>query len=176
MDIPVQMSAFWGFSVEDSGLRYSWRGTSPEEKANTIEIYNSHSERWTSKCTSGPPPSGLYSGGCVCLEKNLYCFVGYVGSCWRNDLYKLNCETFQWSKLHPQNADLSEVPMHKTGCSLFAVDEDALGCFGGYGIGQAQPGSTFIKNGKGDSESGWTNEFHLYNLRTGATIVYICFL
>ena len=46
---------------------------------------------------------------------------------------------------------------------------DKLGLFGGYGLpsGPTQPGSSFIKNKRFSDVDGWTNEFHVYNLKEG---------
>ena len=55
--------------------------------------------------------------------------------------------------------------MKKEGSGMAAFS-DCLGVFGGFGTpqGPTQPGS-FIKS-SGSSE-GWTNEFHVYHLKTG---------
>ena len=128
-------------------------------------MYNILTEQWTLTPTTGPPPPGLWGGGCAIIMNHLYCFGGYNGSSHFNDLHKLNLKSFQWSKVHPQN--LSEQPICKAGCGLIAVNERTLVCFGGYGIEptHVQPGSTFTRNIFGSD--GWTNEFHLFDTQEG---------
>ena len=153
------------FSAEAGGLHYNWRGAGPAKKVTTIGVYNVHTEQWNLTPTTGPPPPGLWNGGCAIIMNHLYCFGGYDGSSRFNDLHKLNLETFQWSKVHPINSS-TEQPICKDGCSLIAVDERTLVCFGGCGSEPAhvQPGSTFTRK----LESvGWTNEFHLFDIQEG---------
>ena len=161
MDPPA---CIWAFSAEAGGLHYSWRGGG-REKTTSIGVYNVQTEQWTLTPTTGPPPPGLWVGGCTIIVNHLYCFGGYDGSSWFNDLYKLNLETFQWSKVHPKNG-LSEQPISKTDCGLIAVDERTLVCFGGWGSESThvQPGSTFTRIG---GREGRTNEFHLFDTQEG---------
>ena len=57
--------------------------------------------------------------------------------------------------------------MPKAGCGMIAF-ANGLGVFGGYGVprGPTEPRS-FIKNTRLTVGSGWTNEFHIYNLSQG---------
>ena len=141
-------------SAEAGGLHYSWGG---RKAVATIGVYNVETEQWTLTPTTGSPPPGLRSGGCVIILNHLYCFGGWDGSCLFNDLYKLNLETFQWSKVHPNN-DPSMWPEPKYSCGLVPVDARTLVCFGGWGDGQ------------------WTNEFHLFNIQEGIYIVPLHFI
>ena len=152
------------FSAEAGGLHYSWRGRG-REKTTSIGVYDIQTEQWTLAPTTGPPPPGLWVGGCAVMMKHLYCFGGTNGSSLFNDLHKLNLETFQWSKVHPQNS-LSEQPICKAGCGLVAVNERTLVCFCGWGSEptHVQPGSTFTK---GYGIVVRTNEFHLFDTQEG---------
>ena len=143
------------FTTEANGLHYVWRGYAPGEKANAIGIYNVESELWTIQPTTGPPPPGHDGGGCTTLMNHLYCFGGGCeGFSYCNDLHKLNCQSFEWNKIHPRNEG-SLWPDEKDGCCLLALDERTLACFGGYG------------------ESGCTNEFHLFDTKQGAVFILI---
>ena len=127
-----------------------WRGYGPGKDATGI--YDVESERWMVQPTTGPPPLGQYGGGCTTVMNHLYCFGGYDRFLSKtNDLYKMNCQSFKWSKIHPRS-ERSLWPSKKAYCGLIAVDETTLACFGGNG------------------ESGYTNEFHLFDLKQGATI------
>ena len=136
------------FTTEANGLHYVWRGHGSEKDATTIGIYNVESEQWTIQPTTGPPPPGQSGGRFTTLMNHLYCFGGWNGSCFSNDLHKLNCQSFEWSKIHP-----SLLPTKKSGCGLVALDETTLACFGGVG------------------GSGRTNEFHLFDLQEGTQCV-----
>ena len=157
------------FSAEAGGLHYSWRGQG-REKTTSIGVYDVQTEQWTLTPTTGPPPPGLWGGGCAVTMNNLYCFGGYDGFSWFNDLHKLNLETFQWSKVHPKN-DSSEQPTCKSGCRLIAVNKRTLACFGGWCSKptHVQPGSTFYCGIKSD---GQTNEFHLFDTQEGQLCLY----
>ena len=163
MEPPACVEAF---SAEAGGLHYLWRG-SGREKTTSIGVYDVQTEQWTLTPTTGPPPPGLHNVGCGCtiMMNYLYCFGGTDGSSRFNDLYKLNLETFQWSKVNPQN-NSSEQPIYKFGCGLVAVNERTLVCFGGYGREPTHvlPGSTFTW---GYGNRGWTNEFHLFDTQEG---------
>ena len=171
---PTEIAACAGpFSTEAGGLHYSWRGKGPAEKTNTVGVYDPKTERWTLQPTTGPTPSGLYSGGCVALDNHLYCFGGeslYESpsrSQTHNDLHWLNLTTFQWSTLKGLQR-VTSLPMQKVNFGFVAVNERTLGCFGGWGPRAAtfQPGSQFLKD-ESAYGSGWTNEFHLFDVQTG---------
>ena len=167
MDAPVEPPACAGpFSTEVSGLRYSWRGRGPGEKATTIAVYTPTREEWTLQPTTGPPPPGLSAGGCASIANHFYCFGGYDGSSYFNDLHKLNLETLKWSNIPTTNPR----PICKAGCGLVSMDERFLVCFGGHGIGPTQPGPTFTRNTDNTDGSGWTNEFHLFDVQEGTII------
>ena len=152
MEPPACVGAF---TTTAKGLHYVWRGWGPAEETTTIGIFNPTNEEWTLQPTTGTPPPGLWRGGCASIGNDLYCFGGYNGSSRFNDLHKLNLETFQWSKVHPRN-DQTNWPVPKIGCGFTAVNQRTLCCFGG---------ST-------NTDSGWTNEFHLYDVQEGTIIIH----
>ena len=147
----MEPPACWGaFTTAANGLHYVWRGNGPAMKATTIGIFDPTNEEWTLQPTTGTPPPGLWGGGCASIGNNFYCFSGSNGSSCFNDLHKLNLETFQWSKVHPRN-DQTNWPMPKRSCGFVTVDNTNLCYFGG------------------DTDSGWTNEFHLYDVQEGTS-------
>ena len=157
MEPPACASAFTTAANE---LHYVWRGLGPAEEATTIGIFNPTNEEWTLQPTTGTPPPGLWGGGCASIGNDLYCFGGFNGSSYFNDLHKLNLETFQWSKVHLKN-DRTNWPTPKNGCGFAAINNTTLCCFGGY------------------TGSEWTNEFHLYDLQEGTgyniSLLYLVF-
>ena len=138
------------FTTAAKGLHYVWRGAGPAKEATTIRIFNPTNEEWTLQPTTGTPPPGLWRGGCASIGNDLYCFGGYNGSSYFNDLHKLNLKTFQWSKVHPRN-DQTNWPMPKDGCG-FVTNDTSLYCFGGL-----------------TKDNEWTNEFHLYDAQEGTS-------
>ena len=142
-------ACFGAFTTAANGLHYVWRGDGPAVEATTIGIFNPTNEEWTLQPTTGTPPPGLAYGVCASIGNDLYCFGGYNGSSYSNDLHKLNLETFQWSKVHPRN-DQTNWPVPKTGCGFVTINT-TLCCFGGY------------------NDSGWTNEFLLYDVQEGTS-------
>ena len=139
------------FTTAAKGLHYVWRGGGPAKEATTIGIFNPTNEKWTLQHTTGTLPPRMWGGGCAFIGKDMYCFGGRKessnnGSSYFNDLHKLNLETFQWSKVHPKN-DQTNWPMPKSGCGFVTINNTTLCCFGGFSL-----------------DSGWTNEFHLYDV------------
>ena len=172
MDAQVEPPASsCAFTATSNGLHYLWRGRGPGEKTTNISVYTPTKEEWTVQATTGPPPPGLCSGGCTSIANNLFCFGGRDGSSYVNDLHKLNLETFRWSNIPSSSKNPS--PICKAGCGLVSMDEQFLVCFGGYGIGPTQPGSTFTKNIDSTDGHGWTNEFHLFDVQEGTILHYI---
>ena len=162
MDAPIEPPACSGtFSTESDGLQYIWRGKGSGEKATSIWIYNTHSEQWTLQPTTGSPPPGSYYGGCASVGSHLYCFGGRDGSVLFNDLHKLNLETFQWSKVHPNNSP-PDWPSRKNTCGFIAKDEKTLACFGGWAVDPTHSG-----------ECTWSNEFHLFHIQEGNYFPYL---
>ena len=160
MDAPVEPPACSApFSAEAGGLHYLWRGKGPGERATTVGIYDPLTEQWVLQPTTGPPPPGVFGGGCAAIGSHLYCFGGYNGSSFFNDLHQLNLRSFRWRKLCPRNTPL-ELPVCKSGCGIVAVGERTLACFGGYGIVPDH-----------EERSGWTNELHLLDVQEG--ILYL---
>ena len=151
------------FTTEAGGQHYLWRGLGPAHQGATIGVFDSQAELWTIHNTTGPPPSGLYEGGCVALGNYLYCFGGIL-SC--KDLYKLDFRRFCWAKVETINRR-PERPIQKAGFGLISVNENTLVCFGGYGIGRVQQGATFIKSTMHTDGQGWTNELHMFNIEEG---------
>ena len=165
------------FSTEGDGLHYLWRGSGLGEKATTMGVYNPKNESWTLQQTVGSIPLGMYYGSCATLGNRLYSFGGYNKSSLFNNLNQLSLKTFQWSQIQPKNDPSStECPIRKVGCGLVAVDDETLGCFGGYGTDPTKvlSGSTFIRDKRYTNTQGWTNEFHLFNVQSG-TFNIICF-
>ena len=140
---------------------------SEQHLSSVVELFDPYSELWEQKQVEGDIPSpGTQLEASASVNNDLFSFGGLDGSGkYINALRKLDTKTWRWRQLSPQNAE--GAPMPKVGCGMGAFG-DSLGVFGGRGIprGPTQPGS-FIKDTRCTDGSGWTNEFHLYNLTDG---------
>ncbi|XP_064387422.1 uncharacterized protein LOC135335784 [Halichondria panicea] len=151
------------FSAKTDKCHYVWRGLCSRLGSNIIAVFDPSTEQWSLKPTTGPQPPGEWSGCSVCVGHYLHIFGGHDGNDFVNDMYKLDLDTFHWTKARSSGSR----PIKKNGCGLVCLNKITLGCFGGFGIeGPTQPGSTFTSNGQPD-RSGRTNEFHLFDVRNG---------
>ena len=136
-----------------------------------IETFATVSETWTKKTVTGPPPSGLCSGGFAVAAETLYHFGGNAGYSPYSSLHSLNTVTLEWKELQSKNP--ADQPMPKVAHGIVTYHEETVGVtslavLAGYGKPTAptQPGSTFIQDTRRNG-FGWTNEFHLFNLTNG---------
>ena len=152
---------------------YMWGGqtenfneSSRRKLASVVEIYDPYLEAWQQEATTGVPPPGLYLGGCTSVHESLLWYGGYDGNSEFGTLRQLNTATLNWEELHQSTP---QGPMAKIGCGLVLFEGGKVGLFGGHGTptGPSQPGSTFIRDTRFSDCSGWTNEFHLFDLQEG---------
>ena len=149
--------------VVQGGRTKDFSEKSRQHFSSVVEIFDLYSESWEQRPVTGDAPSpGTYDAASASLHDDLFSFGGYDGSQLFNTLRRLDTEKLCWSQVSPQNAD--GAPMPKYGCGMIALGS-GLGVLGGYGVprGLTEPQS-FIQYTAG---SGWTNEFHIYNLSQG---------
>ena len=142
-----------------------------ERLGSVIETFDPFLERWEQQPTTGAPPPGLYQGACASIQDSLYTYGGIDGSWYQSGLYRLCTSAMEWRKLEeriPQDG-----PMRKGGCQMVQFN-DTLVLFGGYGFprGTIQPGNIFIKSKKNSDGRGWTDEFHLFDVKKGTFYVF----
>ena len=146
---------------------------SRQHLSTVVEIFDPCSELWEQKQVKGDGPQpGTYGSASASLHDDLFSFGGFCDGNLINTLHRLDTKTWHWYQLSPQNAD--GAPMPKAGCGMISF-RNGLGVFGGFVIprGPTEPHS-FIKNTRFTGGSGWTNEFHIYNLSEGIYIyIYI---
>lgn len=170
------MPRFWHASVlvrnkvlmySGSVLDYSQR----KRLASVVDLFDPYSEQWETKQTDGESPVlGVWGTAFASADDDLFMFGGTDSNNKRvGDLYRLDTKTYRWCKLNPRKGD--ESPMPKFDAAMIACG-DNLAITGGHGLpqGPTQPGSSFMKDTKFSSGSGWTNEFHLYNHKKGTCI------
>ena len=141
--------------------------------AFAVDIFDLYTEAWEQKEVTGEAPApGVYGSASASVDDDLFAFGGYDGSRLYNTLHKLKGGS-QWIELSRQN-EKGECPMAKGGAKLVAFG-GKLAVFGGYGLPHAptQPGSSLIRDTSCTDGRGWTNEFHIYNLKDGMC-TYTC--
>ena len=154
--------------VHGGCTRDSWKNAKRHlPMASVLEMFDAHTEVWQQKEVTGESLApAVYAAASASVDDDLFTFGGWDGSRDYNALHLLKHAT-QWIELCPQN-DRAESPMAKTGAGMVAFGNN-LAVFGGHGIphGPTQPGSSFISNTDYTDGKGWTNEFHIYNLKDG---------
>ena len=166
-------SRFWHCAAPVGDRLYLWGGrtenfsTSSRRKlASVVEIYDPYLEAWQQEATTGVPPPGIYGGGCTSVHESLFWYGGFDGQSLCGTLHQLNTVTLNWEELRQSTP---QGPVAKQGCGLASFQGGKVGLFGGFGIptGPTQPGSTFTRRTGFSDGRGWTNEFHLFDLREG---------
>jgi hypothetical protein len=99
----------------------------------------------------------------------LYAYGGSDGSELYAVLSKLDIKTLVWTQLSVEALD---GPMRKDAGGTACFDTDKLAVIGGYAdpCGRIQQGSTFAVNEYFNDGSGWTNEFHIFNIMKGELV------
>ena len=166
----AELSPRWGHvsaAVEDQV--YVWGGHTKDFNkkkdvlASSVSFFDPVLESWADNQCSGPPPPGLYYGACASAGHHLYQYGGGDGPKWHGSLHQLDTKSWTWRQL--SNAG----PMKgHVSCGMVAYGSNLV-IFGGCGIpsGPTQPGAEFIKNSRFTDGTGWTNEFHTFNLQEG---------
>ena len=153
--------------VVQGGRTKDFSEKSRQQLTSVVEIFDPYSELWEQRQVTGDAPSpGTYFAAGASLRDDLFSFGGIDDR--RNvfnTLHRLDTKTWRWCQLSPQNAE--GAPMPKVACGMISF-RDGLGVFGGYGIprGPTEPQS-FIKDTRFTDGRGWTNEFHIYQLKEG---------
>ena len=152
--------------VVQGGLTDDFSEKSRRHFSSLVEIFDPYSESWEQRPVTGDAPApGTYGAASASLHDDLFSFGGCDGRHFFNTLRRLDTEKLCWSQVSPQKAD--GAPMPKFECGMIAFG-NGLGVFVGFGVprGLTEPQS-FIKNTRFTDGSGWTNEFHIYNLSQG---------
>ena len=152
---------------------YSERGR--QRLASLVEVFDSKTELWEAKQTTGESPvPGVWTTASTSVDDDLFMYGGLDSNRQPlNSLHRLNTKTYHWSKLAPRTDGKDQFPMAKFDAAMVACGNN-LALFGGRGVPHdpTQLGSSFIKSAKSGTGSGWTNEFHIYNLKDGMPIEY----
>ena len=139
------------------------------ELATTIEEYDPINQVWRKLKTTGAFHPGLSAVACTAVGDNLYAYGGSDGSELHAVLSQLDMKTLVWTQLSIESVD---GPMRKDASGMVVFDDYKLAVIAGYAdpCGQIQQGSTFVINEYFNDGSGWTNEFHVFNITKGEVI------
>jgi len=157
----------WHSSVQIEENAYLWGGlTQDSSRSEVINIFDSYTEMWKERSTTGVPPPGQYNGSFTVVGSNLYYFGGNHGRIYFSSVNELQLSSLEWNEIMECNT--AEGPLLKSGCGMVAYQQQlaVIGGFASAPTGSLQAGAEFIKSinypGKG-----WNNEFHLFSIREG---------
>ena len=165
---------FWHSAVSVQGKIYVRGGSTPQfdtdegklELATTIEEYDPINQVWRQLKTTGAFHPGLSAVACTAVGDYLYAYGGSDGNELYAALSKLDIKTLVWTQLSVEALD---GPMRKDASGIVIFDTNKLAVIGGYAdpCDRIQHGSTFVVNEYFNDGSGWTNEFHVFNIMKG---------
>ena len=133
---------------------------------DVMDVYHLPTGAWDQKPTTGTPPPGTWGYSSIAIGKDLYYFGGHGASGYRNCVYSINVDTFQWRELSPSSSDRG--PMMKRHCGMVSAHfdgEDYLAITGGVGSSSTtnQPDAQY-EDYHGDLRC---NEIHYYRISSG---------
>ena len=157
--------------VVQGGRTEDFSKESRQHLSSVVEIFDPYSETWEQRQVEGNAPlPGTYAAASASLHDDLFSFGGQNErkNNYFNTVHRLDTKTWCWSQVSPQNAD--GAPMPKFSCGMTAFRK-SLVVFGGIGVpqGPTEPQS-FMKSAGYTDGTGWTNEFHIYNLSEGIQV------
>ena len=149
------------------GRTVDWSSNQQRTVASTVHIFDTTSELWLSRETTGPPHPGLYSHASLLIGDVVYFFGGSDGKSFYNSLHQLDLEQLMWKNAQPRHT--SHTPMKKSDCGMVSFGQDKLVLFAGFGIPspRVHPESIFIPSKRATDGRGWCNEVHLHDTKTG---------
>ena len=160
--------------VVQGGRTKDFSERSRQQLTSVVEIFDPYSELWEQRQVTGDAPSpGTYVSPSASLHDDLFSFGGIDGrGNYFNTLHRLDTKTWRWCQLSSQNAEGAPMPKFASRMISFG---DSLGVFGGHGIPRGPTElQSFIKDTRFTDGSGWTNEFHIYQLKEGIYFVALC--
>ena len=147
------------------GVTQDFHHGGQDKLKSTVNVFDPYLETWQGQCTTGVPPRGLYGGAAVAHSTSLYSFAGSDSTSWQNSLHVLDTDMLVWKEISMTTTS----PMPKTGCGMVFFSTHHLATIGGYGR-PTQPihtGSSLYKDTDFTDGSGWTDEFHVFDVTDG---------
>lgn len=152
---------------------YLWGGltrkNSDSSRREVINIFDSHTEIWKERSTTGVPPPGHYYGSFAMVCGDLYYFGARDGNRFYNSVHKLQLRSLEWKEIVESNP--ADRPQPKAGCGMVAYQQQ-LALIGGCSSppsGSLQSGAKFIRS-QTHPWCGYINEFHLFSIEEGMRI------
>ena len=170
----------WHSAVQVGEKSYIWGGRTQDflhggkdRLKSTVNVFDPYLETWQEKHTSGSPPHGLYGGAYTANTHSLYSFAVHDRKSRCNSLHVLDTSTLVWKDITTSNATSS--PMSKSGCGMVFFGKNHLATIGGYGLPSQpiQPGSSFIKDPDYMDGMGWTDEFHIFDVKDKSWLIWV---
>ena len=173
-------SRFWHIATSLKEMVYIRGGNTPDfstesckqRLSGTLEQFDPVNDVWHQLITRGTPHPGLSAVACASFGGCLYAYGGYDGEQLQGTLSKLDLKTLMWSQLSHEEAESS--PMKKDASGMVWFHNNKLALIGGYAqpTGPIQLGSSFVSNELFTDGTGWTNEFHVFDISLGIYIYY----
>ena len=170
----------WHYAGQIGRKVYTWGGRTQDflrggqdKLKSTVNVFDPFLETWQEQHTTGGPPRGLCYGAAVAHSTSLYSFAGHDGIARHNSLHVLDTDMLLWTDA--QVLSTTHSPMPKSGCGMVFFGTHHLATIGGYGVPTLpiQTGSSFFKNPDHTDGSGWTNEFHVFDVTEGKKILLV---
>jgi len=119
-----------------------------QDLATTVEVFDVSTNLWKRNPTNGKPSPGLFGTAYTVVGTTLYVFGGRdKNGALQNSLYKLDLFSFQWEEIKPTNP--SRGPQKKHGSGMLPCGDNQLVIFAGC------------------TDSGYTDELHIFDLTKG---------
>ena len=155
------------------GVLQSYQGKSEVTFPSHCEVFDGDSREWIRMDTVGSNPKAYQTFGITSIGDHIYYYGGYDGTTYTDQLLVLDTQTMDLKELIPRYSN--EGPMKKRNCGLVSLRNERLLAWGGYGIPTTtQPGSRFVPNTRETDGSGYTNELHCYDIKSGMAMYMSC--
>lgn len=134
-----------------------------------LDVFDFAKCEWSVIRTEGDCPRTL-SGACsVLIGDHLYMFGGWYRG-WRNaDVHELSLVDFRWKRL-TDDEETKESPLCKDKAGMVDYGNEMLCVTGGYGHSRqyfhVQRGANYHLDTSSYVEIGWTNELHLFHIKS----------
>ena len=169
---------FYHYAVQVGRKSFMWDGCTQDfhhggqdKLKSTVNVFDPYLETWQEQRTTGVPPRGLCYGAAVAHSTLLYSFAGHDGLARQNSLHVLDTDKLMWTDVSVS----THSPMPKFGCGMVFFGTHHLATIGGYCLPTQpiQTGSSFHKDTRYTDGSGWTNEFHVFDVTEGKQILLV---
>ena len=155
------------------GVLQSYQGKSRGTLPSHCAVFDGDSSEWIRMDTVGSNPEAYQNFSTTSIGDHIYYYGGHDGTTYTNQLIELDTQTMELKEIIPRNSN--EGPMMKRDCGLVSLWNERLLAWGGYGIPTTtQPGSRFVPDTRETDGSGWTNELHCYDIKSGMAMYMSC--